>query len=88
MKLAPCGLVCDTCSEYLGNCDGCHADSVHLWDADCPIRTCCKFEKKLSNCSLCEEFPCNTILEFESDQWDHHTTAVAKLRQMNMQGRQ
>ena len=80
MELAPCGMDCAACPQKPENCDGCHAESDHLWSGDCRIRVCCKFEKHLSNCSLCADFPCPTILEFESDKWDHHKVAVQTLR--------
>ena len=82
MKLAPCGIDCGRCPERPKNCDGCHAESDHLWSADCRIRVCCKFERGLSNCSACTDFPCQVILDFESDKWDHHTEAVGRLRGM------
>ena len=82
MKLAPCGLNCDKCSLKPDKCDGCHAESEHLWHADCPIRVCCKFEKKQDDCSFCQSFPCSEILAFEADKWDHHTLAVRKLRNL------
>lgn len=79
MKLAACGLDCDTCPQKPEKCDGCHADSQHLWHADCTIRVCCKFEKHLDNCSLCATFPCERILAFGSDKWPHHRAAVRTL---------
>jgi hypothetical protein len=79
MELAPCGLDCDACPQKPKDCDGCHADSDHLWHADCKIRVCCKFERKLDNCSLCQAFPCQTISAFGSDKWPHHRAAVEKL---------
>lgn len=82
MELAPCGLDCDDCGQKPEHCDGCHADSDHLWHADCAIRVCCKFDKQLSNCSQCDGFPCERILSFEADRWDHHTAAVACLRHL------
>ena len=85
MELAPCGLDCDSCQLKPEQCDGCHADSDHLWHADCGIRVCCKFEKKLTNCSLCETFPCQTVLDFEKDKWDHHTAGVKRLRELRAQ---
>ena len=82
MELAPCGLGCDACPQKPEHCDGCHADSDHLWSPKCRIRLCCKLERRLTNCSLCMDFPCQTILDFESDKWDHHTAAVTRLRGM------
>lgn len=82
MEPAPCGLNCDACQQKPAHCDGCHAEGDHLWHADCRIRVCCKFEKKLANCSCCEQFPCQKILEFEGDKWAHHTAAVKRLREL------
>lgn len=82
MKLAPCGLDCDVCKLKPKDCDGCHAETAHLWHSDCGIRVCCKFEKKLDNCSLCATFPCEKITAFGSDKWAHHRAAVKKLRDM------
>jgi len=82
MELAPCGLDCDACERKPDQCDGCRADSDHLWRADCAIRTCCRFDRKLGNCSQCADFPCRKILDFEADKWAHHTAAVQRLRAM------
>lgn len=82
MELAPCGLNCDNCPQQPEHCDGCHAESDHLWHADCSIRVCCKFEKHHCNCSQCATFPCGAILDFEADRWPHHTAAVARLRSL------
>jgi len=80
MELAPCGLDCDVCPQKPEHCDGCHAEGDHLWHADCKLRVCCKFEKGLSNCALCDGFPCLTLTDFENDRWAHHTAAVQRLR--------
>lgn len=80
MELAPCGLDCDACGLRGEECDGCHADSDHLWSPDCGIRLCCKFKKGYSNCSECGDFACQLILDFENDPHVHHTAAVQKLR--------
>ena len=82
MDLAPCGLDCRACPQRPERCDGCHAESDHVWAADCRIRVCCKFEKKLRNCSQCADFPCQLIVAFADDQWEHHTAAVGRLREM------
>jgi hypothetical protein len=80
--IAPWGLDCSACPQRPQDCDGCHAESEHLWHADCGIRVCCKFEKKLDKCSLCDASPCQLIVAFEDDKWDHHTMAVRKLREL------
>ena len=83
MELAPCGLDCNACGLKGGNCDRCHADSDHLWSPDCEIRMCCKFKMNHSNCSECDSFPCQLILDFENDEHIHHTDAVQKLRNLH-----
>jgi hypothetical protein len=82
MKLACCGLDCNKCDLRPKDCDGCHAESDHLWHADCKIRLCCKLERKLDNCSLCKDFPCPTIRAFGSDKWAHHRAAFQRLEKM------
>ena len=82
VMLAPCGLDCDACSQKPKDCDGCHAEGDHLWHADCAIRVCCKFEKRLANCSLCDEFPCERVAAFGNDKWAHHRAAVERLREL------
>lgn len=63
-------------------CQGCHGDPACLWTEDCRIRRCCVEEKRLTDCSHCEQFPCQTILGFEADGEVHHRAAVANLRRM------
>ncbi len=82
MKLAPCGLDCDKCPQRPQHCDGCHAEGNHLWHADCGIRVCCKFDRKLDNCSQCAQFPCQRIQAFGSDKWAHHRAAVQHLHDL------
>ena len=82
MMLAPCGLDCDTCPQRPNDCDGCHAEGVHLWDAECGIRVCCNRKRGLSDCSLCDAFPCQLIVDFENDKYAHHTEAVRTLREL------
>ncbi|MCJ7544987.1 MAG: DUF3795 domain-containing protein [Phycisphaerae bacterium] len=82
MKLAPCGLDCNACKLRPKECDGCHATSDHVWCGDCAIRLCCISRKKMDNCSVCDEFPCQAVLEFEADTYKHHAAAVRHLREM------
>ena len=46
-----CGLVCALCNSR-ASCAGCQDT-----DGDCGIKACC-FEKGLTHCYLCDEFPC------------------------------
>ena len=63
-------------------CRGCHGDDRYVWSGDCKIRQCCKQEKRFENCSLCSEFPCRRLLEFEADGRESHREAVNHLRKL------
>jgi hypothetical protein len=43
-------------------CDGCMADDPQLIDRTCPVRPCV-IERKLSNCSECDDFGCDRLVE-------------------------
>jgi hypothetical protein len=43
-------------------CDGCMADQARLIDEGCPVRPCV-LERKLANCSACEEYVCDRLKE-------------------------
>ena len=62
-------------------CQGCRGDDTLVWGEDCAIRKCCLKERQLENCSLCQDFPCKLITDFETDGATHHKAAVANLRQ-------
>ncbi|MDD5454892.1 MAG: DUF3795 domain-containing protein [Candidatus Ratteibacteria bacterium] len=47
-------------------CISCHDDrSVH-WSANCWILKCCVDDKGLKNCSQCNGFPCNKLVEWSN----------------------
>lgn len=67
-------------------CDGCRSDrSGHHWSSDCRILACCVYEKRLSYCSECDEFPCETLSKWGAE-WEHHAKALERLREMKAQG--
>jgi len=61
-------------------CQGCHGLKSLVWTEDCKMRKCCIEEKKLKNCSYCEKFPCELIIEFKNDGNPNHKAAVERLR--------
>jgi len=63
-------------------CRGCKGEDKYVWGDDCEIRNCCLKTKKLDNCSLCDSFPCEYILNFENDGLEHHKAAITNLRRM------
>ncbi len=41
-------------------CDGCHSGRLHGFCIRCPPRLCAK-ERKLANCGICKEYPCEKL---------------------------
>ena len=74
----------ETTAEWF-TCQGCHGPEDLVWSGDCRIRSCCIKEKRLANCSLCDEFPCSLIDEFETDGYGHHAKAVQYLKELHSQ---
>jgi hypothetical protein len=70
-----CGLYCGDC-EHLGkNCEGCgHVDGKPFWAAQlpsgtCPFHDCCRNQKKLEHCGLCDKCPCQLVFELRDPNW-------------------
>ena len=63
-------------------CQGCHGDDSLVWTEDCAIRKCCIQDHKFENCSMCKDFPCKLLLDFESDGLATHRAAVEHLKTM------
>lgn len=57
-----CGMPCALCTRYRTNgnsrCPGCSHDGYYT--EPCKVYRCCK-EKKMIQCGLCEEFPCERL---------------------------
>jgi hypothetical protein len=62
-------------------CTGCLGDRASHWSADCWILECCVDQRGLANCSQCEAFACDRLVEW-SQQDDSYHTALARLRQL------
>ena len=63
-------------------CTGCLGDRDTHWSADCWILACCVDQRGLSNCSQCEAFPCDRLVEW-SKECDGYTAALARLRKLH-----
>ena len=69
LNYAPvCGIYCGSC-RFLGTeCKGCGCvEGKPFWAEQtpskvCPLHDCCRNQKGLEHCGLCEEFPCKTFL--------------------------
>jgi hypothetical protein len=62
-------------------CHGCHGDRAAHWSADCWILLCCVDQKDLRNCSECETFPCDRLVEWSKTD-DSYTKAFARLQSL------
>jgi hypothetical protein len=72
---AACGVYCGSC-ELLGKqCSGCgYVDGSPFWVASvgmtvCPLHDCCRKQKSLEHCGLCDGFPCDVFLGMRDPSW-------------------
>lgn len=63
-------------------CTGCLGDRQTHWSNDCWILKCCVDQRGFTNCSLCEEFPCDKLVVW-GQQNEGYTAALARLRKLN-----
>ena len=67
--LPPCGGYCENCVEYKRVCAGCVETGgkpfhVQQGEADiCPVWACVK-NRGIEHCGVCDEFPCDTFLDW------------------------
>ncbi len=61
-------------------CEGCHGDKKKHWSPDCWILECCVNDKSLEDCSQCEHFPCDRLIEWAKESEDY-TKALERLKQ-------
>lgn len=45
-------------------CSGCRGPLDKHWSGGCKFLLCCHYEKKLHDCSQCDEFPCHELEQF------------------------
>ncbi|MBN1659481.1 MAG: DUF3795 domain-containing protein [Anaerolineae bacterium] len=62
-------------------CTGCLGDRATHWSADCWILACCVDRRGHRNCTQCEEFACDRLVEWAA-QNESYTAALARLRQL------
>jgi len=69
-----CGVDCEGCPHFKGECAGCHAIQGKVYWAqyigaeECPIYKCVK-DKNLANCGMCTEMPCQIWLSLKDPAW-------------------
>lgn len=52
-------------------CEGCHGDIEKHWSPGCWILECCVHDKGLKDCSYCEYFPCDRLIEWSKGDEDY-----------------
>ncbi len=60
-------------------CTGCHGDVKTHWAPDCWILDCCVNDKDLDDCSKCDHFPCDRLIEWAKENEDY-AEALERLR--------
>lgn len=74
-------------ADYLGHpvevkdlaCEGCHSDVVAIMCRECDLRACA-LSKGLTHCSKCADFPCQQIIDFNNDDFRHHSEVLDNIR--------
>jgi hypothetical protein len=62
-------------------CTGCHGSHETHWSGDCWILNCCVDQHGLTNCSQCNDFPCNRLVEW-SEQDASYQAALTNLQHL------
>ena len=63
-------------------CTGCLGDRNTHWSATCWILACCVDQRGLGNCSECEAFACDRLVEW-AKQNEGYGAALARLRELH-----
>lgn len=66
-------------------CQGCKSKVNAKLSADCVMRLCAR-DHGLDFCGECDEYPCGTIQNFESDGYPHHTVIATNLEAIYNRG--
>jgi hypothetical protein len=90
--LAPCGLYCGVCPQYIATpqkCGGCNSGQglARRERALCGINKCCR-NQGLSRCNECDRFEsCGTLSDFSTwDSFISHAPVRANLEQLSAKG--
>lgn len=62
-------------------CTGCLGDRGTHWSSDCWILACCVDQRGHSNCSECEMFACDRLVDW-AKQNEGYSAALARLREL------
>ncbi len=89
-----CGIYCGNCDALGKQCKGCgYVNGKPFWavripSGVCQFHDCCRNQKGLEHCGLCEDFPCRTFQEARDPAMsDEETQNLLKERQEALQRR-
>lgn len=94
---AYCGLYCGACCSMVVNekqkggdtalqvltdekeqpCEGCDA----IYQEKCEFVQCCR-QHEVESCAFCNEFPCEMIIKFSKEEWEHHQVVLDNLKRI------
>ncbi len=95
--IAYCGLYCGACSSMIVYDKGLNdqtAENVLVPDEELPCSGCdseyqkncefvqCNQRHQTSSCAFCSEFPCDMILKFKDEEWEHHQVVINNLNRI------
>ena len=66
-------------------CAGCLSSQLAIFCLRCAIRDCA-FEKGITYCAQCSDFPCQIIIDFNNDGRPHHSEVLANVRRQQEMG--
>lgn len=67
-------------------CTGCLGDRDIHWSSDCWILACCVDQRGYSNCSECELFPCDRLVNW-AKQNDDYAAGLDRLKELSKKSR-
>ncbi len=60
-------------------CEGCLSEVRAVQCRECLLRDCA-FSKGLMHCASCDDFPCQQIIDFNNDEFAHHSEVLENIR--------
>ena len=60
-------------------CDGCLSEVRAIQCRECLLRDCA-LSKGLTHCAMCDHFPCQQIIDFNNDEFSHHSEVLENIR--------
>lgn len=66
-------------------CEGCKSSVVNDFCSQCTFKTCAE-GKGISFCYECPEYPCKELVDFNNDQYPHHSIILKNLDSIRTNG--